>query len=270
MIGYRLCTVRPAKHPFFVESIAVNLYTVEELCYFLYKNMYLVDETIVSDTLTRWIAEELGLGETALKMEQALKKSDSLSEFLLPLFQDTRYLEPVETRLFQRALDSLSSGPAWVRLKKKADALAQNARFGEAQNSYYLALKCSEEQKNSEEMTEFRAAIWYCLGSVCMQLFEYEDGCSAFLKAVRLSEHEAYRLAYLKALKLTLPSEKYEARLEELRSEDLWTEMDETLVQQAEHLVDEALRQLAAARDGDAEEMLQQVIREYRNAARQA
>ena len=45
MSGYILCQTKKADKPFFVESINTNIYSLEELCYFLYHNLYLVDSS---------------------------------------------------------------------------------------------------------------------------------------------------------------------------------------------------------------------------------
>ncbi len=269
MTGYRLCTVKTAAHPFYVESVDLNLYTVEELCYFLYKNPYLIDEHLASAELVRWIAEDLGLGETALKMDMALRKDEALSEFILPLFQDTRYLEPVETRAFQRVLDSLSSGPMWVRLKKKADALAQNGCLGEALHIYFEAMDSISEQPDSDTVLDFRAAVYYQIGVVNMHLFEYEDGCDSFLSAcqtVQDEEHlKTYLTAYLTALMLTKPSEKFDAETDELLTDGTFGIDDDLLLQVMERV--EEVRTQAPPAVTDAGQTLRSIVREYHSAA---
>ena len=48
MSGYILCQTKKADKPFFVESINTNIYSLEELCYFLYHNLYLVDSSVIN------------------------------------------------------------------------------------------------------------------------------------------------------------------------------------------------------------------------------
>ena len=47
MSGYHLCQVKKARHPYFIESISTNIFTIEELCFYLEKNIYLLDQTII-------------------------------------------------------------------------------------------------------------------------------------------------------------------------------------------------------------------------------
>ena len=51
MSGYILCQTKKADKPFFVESINTNIYSLEELCYFLYHNLYLVDSSIINEII---------------------------------------------------------------------------------------------------------------------------------------------------------------------------------------------------------------------------
>ena len=46
MSGYHLCQVKKARHPYFIESISTNIFTIEELCFYLEKNIYLPAKTI--------------------------------------------------------------------------------------------------------------------------------------------------------------------------------------------------------------------------------
>ena len=51
MSGYHLCQVKKARHPYFIESISTNIFTIEELCFYLEKNIYLLDQTIINEKL---------------------------------------------------------------------------------------------------------------------------------------------------------------------------------------------------------------------------
>ena len=61
MSGYILCQVKRAKNPYYISSISTNIYSIEELCYYLYHNIYLLDETIINEQLLVWMKEELHL-----------------------------------------------------------------------------------------------------------------------------------------------------------------------------------------------------------------
>ena len=60
-MGYILCQVKRAKVPYYIENISMNIYSIEELCYYMYHNIYLLDETIINEGLCFWLRDELNL-----------------------------------------------------------------------------------------------------------------------------------------------------------------------------------------------------------------
>ena len=51
MGSYILCQVKRASMPYYIENISTNIYSIEELCYYFYHNIYLLDETILNEHL---------------------------------------------------------------------------------------------------------------------------------------------------------------------------------------------------------------------------
>jgi hypothetical protein len=51
MSGYILCQTKKAQRPYFIENISMNIYSIEELCYYLYHNLYLADHTVFNEEL---------------------------------------------------------------------------------------------------------------------------------------------------------------------------------------------------------------------------
>ena len=59
--GYILCQTKTADSPYFIENISTNIYTLEELCYYLFHNLYLIDDTVMNERLCLWLQDELNL-----------------------------------------------------------------------------------------------------------------------------------------------------------------------------------------------------------------
>ena len=51
MSGYILCQIKRAKIPYYIVNISTNIYSIEELCYYIYHNIYLLDDTIINEQL---------------------------------------------------------------------------------------------------------------------------------------------------------------------------------------------------------------------------
>ena len=73
MTGYRLSKTGTARHPYYLPDLARNLLSVEELCWLVTEQPALIDESITSKALTRWLVEEFAMTGTAIRMERAMK-----------------------------------------------------------------------------------------------------------------------------------------------------------------------------------------------------
>ena len=51
MSSYILCQTKKAEKPYYIENISTNIYSIEELCYYFYHNIYLLDESILNEHL---------------------------------------------------------------------------------------------------------------------------------------------------------------------------------------------------------------------------
>ena len=75
MGGYILCQIKRASMPYYIENISTNIYSIEELCYYFYHNIYLLDETILNEHLCDWIRKELGLERLYRRLYKSLRMS---------------------------------------------------------------------------------------------------------------------------------------------------------------------------------------------------
>ena len=55
-----LCKQSIAANPYFIEDGALNIYSLEELSYYIVHNVYLLNTEFASKELCRWIGGELG------------------------------------------------------------------------------------------------------------------------------------------------------------------------------------------------------------------
>ena len=90
MSGYILCQTKKAQRPYFIENISMNIYSIEELCYYLYHNLYLADHTVFNEELCNWLRDELELVHLAAKLKQNLERNVSVEEMIYPVFKENK------------------------------------------------------------------------------------------------------------------------------------------------------------------------------------
>lgn len=107
-----------------MENISKNIYSIEELCYYFYKNIYLIDESIINERLCNWLKDELGLSKLYEKLYRILEKEEGTSAFILAIFREIHYLSHEEFKKLNETLEILEKQLPAVRIKKKAIILS--------------------------------------------------------------------------------------------------------------------------------------------------
>ena len=171
MSGYILCQTKKAQRPYFIENISMNIYSIEELCYYLYHNLYLADHTVFNEELCNWLRDELELVHLAAKLKQNLERNVSVEEMIYPVFKEINYLTYEEMKGFTSRIVTYGKEKAAVRQKRKGDALTENGMYVNAIRVYQKLL---EREDLSEQRKGFAASVRYNLGCAYSYLFQME------------------------------------------------------------------------------------------------
>lgn len=187
-----LCQIPRAQKPWFLENIGWNVYSAEELGYFICNNLPLVDESVVCEGFAVWVKEELKQSRLAHKLIQILAGPYTEKDFVLAFLKETCYLNPKELTGLDQQLQELADQPQAVRLKKKADALMMHEKYNRALKYYQEALASPDQGSHG---TQFRGMIYNNLGCVYARLFMMEEACEYF----RLAYEDIHTLSVLKS-----------------------------------------------------------------------
>ena len=206
MSGYILCQTKKAEHPYFVESISTNIYTIEELCYYLYHNLYLVDQTIINEDLCKWLAEELELTQLASKLRQAMEREAGAEEILYPVFKEINYLTYEELKALNGRLTELNKESTAIRKKRKGDALVENGMYVNAIRVYQKLL---DQTDFSKERDGLEARIMYNLGCAYSYLFQMDKAIECFRRAYEGGRSTEALETYLMAFSMSHSEDEY-------------------------------------------------------------
>ena len=155
MSGYILCQVKRAKLPYYIENISTNIYSIEELCFYFYHNIYLLDSTILNEELCFWIRDQLGLKKLADNLYKHLDDEDmKVGDFILPVFKEINYLSLEEFRKLNRQIQQLAKEPEVLRQKRKGDYLMEHGKYVNAIKVYQKALR--QETEDEAVVTDIR------------------------------------------------------------------------------------------------------------------
>lgn len=252
--GYILCQTRKAEIPYFIENISTNIYTLEELCYYLFHNLYLVDQTIINENLCAWIQDELKLPGLAGKLRAVLGQFFSVEDVLYPVFKEINYLTYEELKILNGKLQQLDREPQPVRDKQKGDALMENGMYVHAIQVYQKILENEDPEECREGLTK---SICHNLGCAFCYLFQMDKALEYFKKACEAGGDREDLKTYLLAVHSTGTQEEYERALQEVQADDsLAREIREALADFAEKPKPQV------PEDGE-DELLEKLTREY-------
>ena len=128
-MSFDLCQVKKAEKPYYIESIGIHIYTIEELCFYLYENIYLIDQTIINEALCDWLRDELGLKKLYRQLYEQLEKQEGIAYFVLPIFREIGYLWGEELAFctkFAPFVGTQNIEPLIAEIERAGAQIAQN------------------------------------------------------------------------------------------------------------------------------------------------
>lgn len=217
MSGYILCQTKKAEIPYYIENIKTNIYTIEELCYYLYHNIYLLDQTIFNEDFCKWIQNELNLPKLAARIRPKLGKFASEADILYPIFKEINYLTYEELKQLNAELTRLDQEAPLVREKKKGDTLMKNEMYVQAIRVYQMLLDKEDLESAREGLT---ASVWHNLGCAYSYLFQMEKAVECFAIAYDKSKNKEHLKSFLLAYRSIRSPIEYSSMITELMADE--------------------------------------------------
>ncbi|MBO4337100.1 MAG: hypothetical protein J5842_03415 [Lachnospiraceae bacterium] len=209
--------------PFVMQPLGIEVFTIEELCYFICREAELLEKSFMSAKLVDFIRRQLGLSDLAGQLSDDLANAESLAVFCGHIIDHVGYLDKNQReRLISKIYGSENAGEL-EKIQKKLNLLMEN-------REYFALISQCEKILGSENIGFSREAEKFELeGAVLMKqayayaaLFYFEPAAERYLKA-----HEAYEKAdltvyaaraakdYLLCQKLLMDQESYKRFVED-------------------------------------------------------
>lgn len=218
-----LCKGRIASLPYYIESAELNIYSLEELCYFISHNLYALSRDLMSEELIAWMERELGEEELAEKLRASRRagvgsprENDALYQFFMTILLGSGYLNKKELASCDEVLKGLRDKSPFQCRKIRADHYLNRELYARAITEYRLLLE-SEERKGETEAEI--GNVLHNLGCAYAGLFLFQEAEECFRHAAAKNQSiESSRLLTLcrsirengADLSLTGDSTKYE------------------------------------------------------------
>ncbi|MBE5891338.1 MAG: hypothetical protein E7282_10300 [Lachnospiraceae bacterium] len=176
-----LCNEQIAAMPYYIDGISLNVYSIEELNYYILNNIYLIDSEFMNEELCKWLEKELGLRELADELLNVIYENGKLSTFVEIILRKSFYLNPPQIDELVSVLAQMEEKSDFEVNKMRADRLMEKEKYLSSIYAYKHLL-------NSEEATAANPIvvgnIYHNLGTAYARLFMFREAI------------EYYKLAY--------------------------------------------------------------------------
>lgn len=184
MSGLIFCSFQRAAKPYYLESAKQNIYSIEELCYFLQDNIYLLDENIMTVEFCDWLEIEVEAKDLAQKLRDILVGEKGFRMFCMQIILDSGYFSKNEMQFLGMRLQKMDHQSNYENRKIKADQLMEKKKYLAAIEEYRSLLLSATDNPSDVRVS---GDIWHNMGTAYAHMLCFERAVSCYEQAYTLS-----------------------------------------------------------------------------------
>ncbi|MCH5251833.1 MAG: hypothetical protein J1F22_02565 [Lachnospiraceae bacterium] len=131
-----LCKGKVAREPYEMPYTGQKVYSLEELCYYIYHNIYSITEDFFEESLAVWLKEETENTLLAKKIEEMLAGNKNLKDLVVTILCGCDYYKEKEIREIISIIDGIENLPLYRKKKIKADNYLRAGYYGKSLLAY--------------------------------------------------------------------------------------------------------------------------------------
>lgn len=221
-----LCRKKKAKNAYEITRVHRKIYTLEELCYYLSRNLYLIDSTIMNEQFCDWLEQELHLQELANNLRDALLDHCGREQFVSLIMRNSNIYSTGDLKRIEDVLSKIKDQKEVERRKNKADNLLRNGEVEEAILAYQAILR---DERDLTVQEQFYGKVYACLGAAFGRAFLYKEAMEMYDQAFQICNDPMMVKSYLYAAKRSMDSTDYKLLL---AKSEVFEELDEIIMQE--------------------------------------
>jgi len=225
-----LCHEIKAKNPFYIRCIEKNVYTIEELCYFFYNEIYFVEDFHDWGELAGWLKREMKMEELAAKLQRLVVGYDTKLQMIQLILEYSRYLSGEDLIEYENKVEQVHKSTGVMRQKKRADHLVRTGKYTQAVEKYNQII-----QDEATVDSNILADVYHNLGVVHGYMYHFDKAAKYFLKSFSLVPSSESLKQYKLSLKL---GEKEETDDEEILNLPSVQQLDSILQDEIQNIID--------------------------------
>ena len=180
------CNQPIAALPYYIEGISWNVYSLEELCYYIENNTYLLEKDFMTEELCTWIGKEVKNEKLAERLRDILRMDGRLSEFILAILVECGYSRRETIKEVVRLIREMEEKSDFECNKVRADRLMEKEKYLSSIYEYKRLLEADDADKQPQQLM---GNIWHNLGTAYTRLFLFQEAIHCYERAYYLNSN---------------------------------------------------------------------------------
>ena len=191
---------------YYLSGLGVNIYSMDELCFYLVRDSYILDADLVDVKLCDYIDDQLELPSIADKLRGLIEKDAPVGEMVTTILEMTGYCSAEEIRNIRQVLVDNASLSFSRKRKLRGDNLVRAGKYARAIEEYQYVLSSMDK----DEDPELKSAIYHNIASAYAQMFLFDKVAEYYKKAFDTDGSEESLILYLSAMRMRMKGEEFE------------------------------------------------------------
>ena len=141
--------------PYYIEEAALNVYSLEELSYYILNNVYLLSSKLMSPELCNWVGRELKEPKLAAELQGLVQNNAPLHIFVGHLLGSNGYASNKEIKDILAIIATFENKSEAERKKLRADRLMSKDKLVDAIYEYETLLSDEVAKTMPKSVTIF-------------------------------------------------------------------------------------------------------------------
>lgn len=198
-----LCTTKTAETPFTFLNTKVEIYTYEELCFYIYNNTVLISRSVLSDKLFDWIRTELGMEEVADKLVGLMNKTAYVQDILIEILNAGDYYTVDEIKEYTETWQKYRKLNKLQKAKLKADGYLAYRRYIKAATFYDDIIDEIINGNGEGYDPVFLGNLYHNRAVASANNMDLDDAKAFFMKAYELNDNPDSLKSYFYIVAIT-------------------------------------------------------------------
>lgn len=204
-----VCLGEYAKKSYCFEKLGVSVYSIEELCFCLKENAFLLGREIMHDKLLQFIDTQCDLPQLAKSLYSLVHHKGSLSAFVTLIMEYAGFYDAETIRSVESTIKNNSGLTDYEKRKLRIDYLAAHGKHSVALKEYDELIKALEEAEEIQRNEAVLADALHNKGMILTSLHLYGEAADCFKRSGDISGDAGAIKRFLLAKRMELTEKEY-------------------------------------------------------------